>query len=159
MGLDKTEFPPLFPRGFLEVEDPAEFEALFVHGFAVPERRAHLVERLRAMLRWLETELPIEWEVWLDGSFCTEKEDPDDIDIACFYRSDQLDALQGKHAIMARALAGFAMNLTLKQRYECDCYFIVREDAADRDYWIDWFGFSRSREPKGIPRIWLNRIP
>lgn len=157
MGLDKPEFPPLFPPGCHDLASADELEDHFVSAFENQERRRYLVERLRALLVWLETSIRIEWEVWLDGSFCTEKEEPEDIDIAFFYRASDLDALPPEAMAVGEFLASQTGHHTLRLRYECDCYFLPREDEDNRSYWRGWFGYTRDESPKGIPRLWLNR--
>jgi hypothetical protein len=156
VGQDKTEFPPLFPAGFLEL-DPEDLHENFVTGFGNNARRKYLVGRLQALLQWLSSALPIEWEVWLNGSFCTRKEEPDDVDIAFFFRSAEVDALSPPARNVMEFLTSRSAGDQLKLRYDCDCYFLPQEDDENRSYWRGWFGFTRDELPKGIPRLWINR--
>lgn len=156
VGTDKTEFPPLFPAGFLDIEI-RELHDRFVANFKNNRRREYLVGRLQALLDWLGSALPIELEVWLNGSFCTHKEEPDDVDIAFFYRSSAVDALGPPGRALAEFLVSSSAGDQLKLRFDCDCYFLPQEDIENRSYWRGWFGFTRAESPKGIPRLWINR--
>ncbi|MGI2897452.1 DUF6932 family protein, partial [Vibrio alginolyticus] len=57
-----------------------DLESVFVTPFEPNERRKALLSRLEAFTERLQ-EVPIDMEVWIDGSFATEKEKPGDIDL------------------------------------------------------------------------------
>jgi hypothetical protein len=147
------EYPGLFPAGFRDVS-LEELEDLFVAPFESPQRRKHLVERLRAFLD-LVSQFGLNWEIWLNGSFSTEKTEPNDVDVALFFEPDQVNALDSRRqAVLAR----LASNRTeVKLRYSCDAYFLNAADVELRSYWRGWFGFSREEIPKGIPRLRLSK--
>jgi hypothetical protein len=158
VGIDKPEFPPLFTAGFYDLASADDLDTYFVAAFQNQERRRYLVERLRALLEWLQTSIRIEWEVWLDGSFCTHKEEPQDIDIAFFFREADLDSRPPDELRVGEFLASDHGHQALRLRFDCDCYFLARDNDEDRSYWRGWFGFTRDENPKGIPRLWLNRV-
>lgn len=97
-------------------------------------------------------------ELWVDGSFLTEKIDPDDVDMVL-----RIDADLCKNAPVEtlQALDWFASD-DLETAHRCHCFVCV-EFPSDhehfligertRQYWLDWFGTSRNGEAKGIAAI------
>jgi hypothetical protein len=93
-------------------------------------------------------------ELWVDGSFLTEKIDPEDSDVVLVVSDDHVtNATPAAHA----TLQWFAGDL--KPVYACDSYIHVEypQNHARRGYgewmrayWIKQFGFSRAEEMKGI---------
>src|SRR5579883_3612246 len=75
---DDTEFPPLWSPGF-HPASPEEVQSRCVDGFELSTSRKRLMESFRVVLGCL-TAVDISCEIWLDGSFTTEKIDPSDID-------------------------------------------------------------------------------
>lgn len=93
-------------------------------------------------------------EVWVDGSFVTEKIDPEDVDILVRVSSDQYDNDAAK-----RAVVDWASHPDLWDTHSCDAYkwieFTVShplfaDSETMRDYWTNWYGHSRKGTPKGI---------
>lgn len=145
----KEEFSPLLPAGFHDVT-LEDLERLFVEPFTPPDHRRTLLTRLLAFLtQLLASGLPC--EIWLNGSFATEKVDPEDVDIAVFVREDDVNALADVQRSVLEGL--FGDPLATKARYGCDAYILLLENEANRSYWRGWFGFTRDERPKGIPRI------
>jgi|SRR5688572_13893899 len=102
----------------------------------------------------------VKGQLWIDGSFLTEKLEPDDSDVVLRVTDAEL--------AMQPTVQGNAMhwinNTDLKPTYMCDAYaFVEYKDPHplkgigewDRAYWIRQFGFSRKDEPKGMPLIQL----
>jgi hypothetical protein len=98
-------------------------------------------------------------EVWVDGSFVTEKIDPEDADLLIRVSSDQYDADPAK-----RAAVDWAADAKRAETHSCDVYkwieysrghplFALSED--DRNFWTNWYGQSRKGEPKGIAILTL----
>lgn len=79
MGIGrKHDYPPLLPPG-RHVMTLTEIEIRFVDAFKGNGRRVHLFQRFEAFFQeYLLAGFCC--EMWLDGSFLTEKTDPDDID-------------------------------------------------------------------------------
>ena len=98
-------------------------------------------------------------EVWVDGSFLTEKINPADSDILVYFSGDFYDngTLQQRHLIDT-------INTNLKAQFMCDSYVlpyysqghqwynILEERKA---YWTDLFGTSRSKIGKGMAVVKL----
>jgi hypothetical protein len=86
--MSKAEFPHLLPVGFHRFTLD-ELPATFVEPFTYSQRRPMLLEGLRKFAVELSA-LGIKGELWFDGSFVCEKNEPDDVDlvviIVTFYR-------------------------------------------------------------------------
>jgi hypothetical protein len=88
--LVKPEYPPLLASGFY-VRSVAEVRALCVKSIAGSIRRRAIMDSLEDVIRKLSTARII-GELWLNGSFLTEKIDPDDVDMLVHVSSDLYDA-------------------------------------------------------------------
>jgi hypothetical protein len=126
--------------------------AVFVDPFPDSERRPYLLMRFQLLLDQL-VELGIAFEVWIDGSFSTLKQDPDDIDLAVFFNPDQVDSLDSNKKQVLNDIFGSGNRQVTKLRYGCDAYFVEDNNPAMRSYWRGWFGFDRSESAKGIARM------
>lgn len=142
---------PLFEAGFHEIEQD-NLEDIFVSPFNGSATRPELISRFKSYIRELK-EIGIKFEVWVDGSFSTEKTDPNDIDIAVFASSEELNQLPPEKQNKIGLLLG--EHDIVKARYNCDVYFSPLEDKEMRSYWRGWFGFSRNENPKGIPHFFI----
>lgn len=79
-GQPKPEFPPLFPPG-LHVLSEGDLFALTVGRFKTSARRPALWQSLMRFCEELRDEGILPCRIWLNGSFLTEKIEPDDIDL------------------------------------------------------------------------------
>ena len=98
-------------------------------------------------------------ELWVDGSFLTEKINPGDVDVVLRIQSSVYDDGTSEQRMMVDWIRG-----NLKEYNLCDSYVFhefPKDDPdyslgkRDRDYWSKWFGHSRSQVPKGIAVIEL----
>ncbi|WP_371812686.1 hypothetical protein [Kaistia sp. 32K] len=95
----------------------------------------------------------IEGRIWVDGSFLTKKENPDDVDLL----------LEVDQVFLDRATAdqcGFInwfQESNLYEKFRCDNYLLVKGSGPESEYmfayWLRQFGFSRSNEMKGLATI------
>lgn len=85
LGTGKVEFPPLLSAGFHEMLLPA-LRQLCVDGFPLSTTRAGLMGGIEAICASLSTAL-IPASVWINGSFMTQKIDPNDVDLAVKMRA------------------------------------------------------------------------
>jgi hypothetical protein len=147
----KQEYPPLFAPGLVEITMD-DLERLFVEPFESPWARRRLVERLRDLIAVLQ-EIGLSCEVWIDGSFLTFKPEPSDIDMVIL--SD--DESRAKLTVsQCSTLDKLIKNKDrTRYRYKCDLSFCGRHDLKQRDYWFRLYGYSRSKQPKGIARLSL----
>jgi len=88
--------------------------------------------------------------VWLDGSFSTEKIDPNDVDLVVFADPVEINKLPPS---LQTYLRGLFDRATSKRQYGCDVLFAPSSDTTMRSYWRGWYGFDRLEQPKGIARL------
>jgi len=122
---------------------------IFVDPFENKERRERLLNRFESFLTLLKS-IPVNMEIWLDGSFATKKECPGDIDLVVICDIAHVNKLSIEKQNILRDI--FQNHAETKLRYECDAYFILN-DMHDKSYWRGLFGFDRDENPKGIARL------
>ena len=154
MGQKKTrkDHPPLLDAGFHKMNTDMIYE-LAVKPFASSTRRKPLYECLKIFLTSLErTELS--FIVWIDGSFCTDKQNPNDIDLVVLIDEEQFDSLSdSKYKILESMLD----NGNCKARYNLDVYVEINTDIDRKAYWRGMFCFARDEvTPKGIIFLDIN---
>jgi len=136
---------PLFPPGLHPVSE-AELAAKLVHPFVGSRTRRALLDGLQAFFTGLRA-ADVDFEVWLDGSFCTNKFDPNDIDLVVFADPDALNRLDPARQTL---LSGLLDRTNARRQFGCDVLFTSSNDPNMRSYWRGWYGFDRSEQPKGI---------
>lgn len=146
------DFPSLFPLGF-HPKTMEELEQICVQGFSLSTSRAAILAGLKTFVEHLQT-AGITGELWLDGSFLTEKINPKDVDVvlktqASLYNAGTADQKAAIDWVIAN------QKLTLK----CDSYHLFEYPVGDPlheegkwwyAYWLKQWGFSREDDPKGI---------
>jgi len=141
-------YPPLLDPGFHD-GDLDRLKELCVDPFDQHTERDRIHGRFSEFCNRLQ-EFEVSFEVWVDGSYLTEKPKPNDVDVVVFAEKKVLDRLSA---------AGFAdVRETLdsaKYRYSTDAYFADPSDNETRAYWRGFFGFDREENPKGLLRIYL----
>jgi hypothetical protein len=142
------EFEPIYPAGFHDISVDTMHD-IFVTPFQDNERRKYLTDRFKDFLDKF-SELGIGAEIWIDGSYSTNKPEPGDIDIVFFCNPTHLNALSPDKHILISEL--FNRDLS-KIRYNCEVFLVPTDNFNLRSYWRGWFAFSRDEKPKGIPRI------
>jgi hypothetical protein len=151
----KPEFPPLLPFGFHRMTE-AELFALVVSGFPLSKRRSVLWTNLL----WLVAELQkhkLKCALWLDGSYLTQKIEPDDIDIVIDISISQLQNCtpnQGKLLVdlgkMVYRSDPMKLHTFVIWNAPAGHLAMPRGEALKR-LWINNFGYSLvGRVPKGI---------
>lgn len=144
----EMEFEPLLAAGIHDITK-SDLSNHFVTPFANQEKRLKLIERFNFLIEKVE-EIGISFEVWINGSFVTNKEEPNDIDMAFFYDPIAANALPHDKKLI---LAEVANNSISKYRYNCDVYFLPNNKVDLRSYWRGWFGFTRTEKAKGFARL------
>lgn len=141
-------YKPLLVPGIHDI-DEQELGNHFLSSFVGSRTRAQLISGFRKYLAALR-QFGVKFEIWIDGSFTTEKPDPSDVDIVVFGSAAELDALpQQQQEALSRLFDRNAIKLQLG----CDVLFCVAEDSNMRSYWRGWYGFDREENPKGIARL------
>lgn len=144
-------YKSLLPAGITDIQED-QIEDLLVRPFTSPAKRQLIIERFKVLLSEIRS-FGIDFEIWIDGSFVTDKEEPSDIDLVFFAKTDAVNALQPDHQEKLAYI--FEKRIETKIRYKCDVYFVRVEDGNLRSYWRGWFGFDREEKPKGIARIYI----
>ncbi len=142
------EYTPLLEPGIHDISKDALIEH-FVLPFSSKDKRSELIERFNVLLEQVES-IGISFEIWVNGSFVTDKEEPNDIDVAFFFNPLDANALAVDKQNVLRELANNSLS---KFRYNCDVYFLPNNDVGLRSYWRGWFGFTRTETAKGFARI------
>lgn len=153
----KPEYPPLLTPGFhaLSIE---EIRERFVVAFPISLTRRGIMEGLTKVVERLNGG-GVRGEIWLDGSFVTEKTDPKDVDMLIRIPSDLYDADE-----RVRVAVDWASDEDRCESHNCDSYLWVEymvghplfsESENDRKYWTHWFGTSRAGVAKGIAVVVL----
>jgi len=148
----KDDHPALLPPGNhrMTLDD---LRSLCVEGFPHSTSRPRIAAGLEQVLQRVE-KAGIRADVWIDGSFLTEKPDPEDADIVLRISIADLATPTREQTETLDWL-----NLDLKPEFLCDSYFffVFPGDDARADfgaemeaYWKRQFGFSRSEDAKGI---------
>lgn len=141
-------FTPILSAGFHDY-DEAKLEKDFLYAFPGSITRDKLVKGLNKYINCLKA-IQIPFELWIDGSFVTNKMDPNDIDLLIIASKQKCDMLPSdKQALFSELIN----NPKAKTNFYCDVFFCVAEDEPHKSYWRGWFGFSRKELPKGIVRM------
>jgi hypothetical protein len=153
LGVAKAEFPPLLPAGMHEMQ-LAELRRLCVDGFGLSTTRAGLMAGVEAICGSLSTALSPA-QVWVNGSFLTQKIDPADVDLAVRLAQAALpNPGPEQQALMGR--------IASKQFPGCDSYVLIEYPVGHphyatgdmmRAYWQRQFGFTRTDQFKGVAVI------
>ncbi len=126
-----------------------EIETYFLNDFPNSKTRKSLIDGLNAYVAHLSN-IGVPIELWIDGSFATHKENPNDIDLVIFSSASILDSLPHKKQQLFQALID---RDSMQNKFGCDVLFCPTEDQNMRSYWRGWYGFDRNEQPKGIARI------
>ncbi len=129
-----------------------------VDRFPLSKTRAEIMVGLAEVIERL-IQYRVVGELWVDGSFLTEKINPGDVDIVLRVPSSVYDDGTSEQREIVDWIYG-----NLREHNLCDSYMFYEFPEADpnyllgeemRDYWSKWFGHSRDRTPKGIAVIEL----
>lgn len=150
----KLCFPPLLSPGFHDLDD-AQVKSLCVDAFPESVRRSMLYcnyIQLVSDIRNINKQFNCFIEVWVDGSFTTEKTEPDDIDILLVIDSNRLNLVP---VMFQPQIEKFLNRQYIKHNYKIDLLLLEHGKDEDRMHWRGVFGHDREDTPKGIVRISL----
>jgi hypothetical protein len=131
-----------------------EFKSRFVEEFDVSKTRKDIFEGYKTYCGDL-LQLNVAMKQWIDGSFTTNKIDPNDIDIVAHIDALKINSVQ----VLDKVARLFKDRSYLKSKYKCDPYSIAiyppnhqlyKATRDGIDYWQNWFGKDRDKNPKGI---------
>ena len=147
------ECEPLFEPGFYDVpfmNTNEHLRHLLVDRFANSKNRDVLFRYLHILLRKAES-VRIFVEAWIDGSFVSNKEEPNDIDVVLLYRGGvHLSSLCPSAQTTFQELQN---HKSWKEEYHCDLYLIEIQNDPLKNFYQKWFGSDRENRQKGIVRI------
>lgn len=153
-GAPKPEFPPLLAHGFHDFR-LATLRILCVDNFQGSITRPLIMTGFEAVVGQLNG-LGLRMEIWVDGSFMTQKLNPEDVDFAVRVEESNWRAAD----IKQKSTIKWVNETDLKPQYHCDSYAFVELSPAssivrgdwewDRSLWLRQFGFSRTDERKGL---------
>lgn len=143
----------LLSAGFHEFADLGALERLCVEGFPRSRTRGRLMRGLREYVAFLVGEVGIEVEIWIDGSFVSDKENPNDVDLLILVAGESVAGLGGEERNMLYSMTADAGRSVAQSDFYCDVYFCFVEDEWHKSAWRGWYGFDRRENPKGIARI------
>ena len=148
----KTDFPPLLIKG-LHPLGISGIEALTVARFPESARRPMLFSNLQIYLDKLAA-TGIKARVWLDGSYLTEKPEPDDIDLVVVFERESVRTMTAE----AQQMLGILLNMNMMDsRFRLHVFKAPSDRQADLDYWLGLFGTLRDEvTPKGIAELRVN---
>lgn len=130
----------------------SDLEKTFLQAFPSSNTRRSLIHGLNSYIEQL-SKFNIEIEMWLDGSFTTNKLNPNDIDLVMFAAESDVNRLP---PFEQQKLAALLDNRSVRTKFGCDVYFSPKENSNMRSYWRGWFGFDRDENAKGIARVMVN---
>ncbi len=138
----------LLPPGIHVADDWGEVEKRF----GAATRRDELLKKLKAGLEHLR-DAGCPW-VLLDGSFVSDKSDPNDVD-GCWEYTPQVD-LALLDIAFVRLLPGDRTRL--KALYGMDFFIADMIEGGSGQPFSSFFQGDRAGNPKGIVRLELNRL-
>ena len=130
-----------------------EIEKIFVTEFSESQTRENIYSGFLIWLRYL-LNICIPNEIWIDGSFATNKINPNDIDLVYFIEVTEYS----QNATQIEQLRELGL------QNNCDTYIafspnsilpqkLNNEFTNKRNYWRGQFGFDREDNPKGMIKI------
>ena len=121
--------------------------ALAVEPFKERRRREELTAKLFLWMNEISA-LGVPLTAWIDGSFCTEKESPNDIDICILVEKAGLNALNEEQFVRFEQLTSRPY---VRTGYDLDLYVIDADDENEQRQWRELFGKGHDRKTvKGI---------
>lgn len=149
----KIEYPPLLNQGFQTVKLD-QLKPMFLAPFPASTTRVIILRRFKNWLKGVK-KLNVSCEIWIDGSFATEKVDPRDIDVVLFISStDQFKLEKSPKKQLLERLTNQGLTKEQRKKCLCDSYLGFLEDELDHREWERIYGRLRDGVTlKGIFRI------
>lgn len=155
----KIDEPPLLSHGTQTIgfwQLDREFYEPFKKWNENAERRKYLCSRLSAFIGELR-KFDLYMEVWVDGSFTTAKLDPEDIDVAVFVHSNDLENLSPNRQKFFERLT--IHREIIRAQYDVDVYLGFLDEPKDVKTYTDTFSKGHYQEKqKGFYKITLNNV-
>lgn len=152
MSEGKVIYPNLLDPGVHKISLETLEQTVLVP-FQEKRTRSYLCNRLRSLIQELQ-QYKIEMIMWIDGSFCSTKPHPSDIDVVLFLNEDNLNKLSSEK--YDQLLSLLSNRNTIRARYGCDLYFDRLNDVNRAQYWQKYFSSNQLSEAKGFIQIRVN---
>ncbi len=137
-----------------------EFYKVFVERYVEDSIRHKLYQNFQTYLTTLRQFVNHEFSIWVDGSFVSKKENPNDIDLVSIidYRDYDLNkSIFDKNFVPSKVRQSFGVDAYILQRFPKDHekYIFTESDLL---YWRNLFGKTRLNRakkqfPKGIIQL------
>lgn len=147
----------IYPYQLIDLELKS-FQDRFVISFSASSTRQGIYEKYLIYISDFYKEIITHWLQWVNGSFTTNKIDPNDIDLVNFIRAETLST-------KSTEILKFLTKYGSKNLYKVDGYCIPVYSENDERYkitkdhviyWEKWFGHDRTKSPKGIIQLNFN---
>jgi hypothetical protein len=144
-GMASPEFPPLLPIGRHQ-KTMTELRKLCVEEFPLSKTRDTIMRGLEQVVGMLRNK-KIQGELWVNGSFLTQKIDPNDVDIILLIQGIFYDNAKAEQKACIEWV-----NDNLEETHHCDSYVHVEWPESHPRFWFGeymrtwWFrqwGFAR----------------
>lgn len=154
----KQEYPPLLPLGWHPM-DMAALRRLCVGRFPMSITRPGIMDGFEVVVSQLN-QSGLRMELWVNGSFVTEKLNPSDVDFLARAEGPHIDAA----TIAQKRVWQWLAQTDLKTPHKYDAYTLSEHPEGHvlgefsewrRAYWLRQFGFSRGDDEKGLAVIRL----
>lgn len=157
--MEKLCFPPLLSPGFHELDDES-LKLLCVDAFPNSDRRGMLYcnyIQFMGDIRSINKQFKCFVEIWVDGSFTTEKPEPDDVDMLLVIDHKLLNLVP---VMFQQHVEKLLDRSFIKHNYNIDLLLLYKNCKGsnydnDRMYWRGVFCHDREDTPKGIVRMSL----
>ena len=157
-GVAGSGFPPLLSLGWHQLSI-TRLRQLCVDRFPLSNTRERIMQGLEEIIKRLRSK-DIVGELWINGSFLTEKINPNDADMVLFIQETFLE-----HATTEQVETINWVNSNLKDSLCCDSYISIEYPESHpqhsygeywRAFWTRQWGFDRDASPtKGIAVVSL----
>jgi hypothetical protein len=155
----KAEYPPLLTEGFHE-RALWQLRDVCVGAFPRSTTRGAIMDKLEQVIAEISRH-GIPGELWVDGSFLTRKENPEDVDVVLRIDADVYD--NGTQAV--RQVVDWIIS-NLKQTHMCDSYVWLEypdghalHDESEWNRAAHMAGFGWSRDKADMKGIAVVRLP
>lgn len=145
----KVIYPHLLTPGIHEISLNKLEETLLVP-FEDKRTRTYLCNRFRVLFEELKS-YKVEMIIWIDGSICSIKPHPSDIDMVIFLNENDLSDLPSN--LYDKLLSLLENRDEIRARYGCDLYYEKMSDDKQRHYWRSIFSYNQLLEVKGFIQL------
>ncbi len=160
MAVGKQDYPPLLPEGFHAYTLPEIYD-FGVARFGLSETRKNICDGLARLSDILENG-GVPCDVWVNGSFMTEKYDPEDADLLVRVDCQFLEnASPDQHSVLEWINKFGPLEDGLLCHTFVDVVYppgtpIGETSKQQFGYWQSMFGLSRGNNEKGIAVLKIN---